>query len=212
MQNQKTIIWDWNGTLLNDITICIDAINLLLSNRNKAIIDEITYREIFTFPVRDYYLKAGFDFDDEPFETPALEFIQEYEKLVEGAALFEDAMETLEYAHRIGYEQMILSAMHHDFLMKLVQQHAIGHFFTRISGIGDHYASGKTEIGKRMVAELNGGRNKITLVGDTVHDHEVGKALGIDVILVARGHQSEKRLRQTGCRVVGTLGDLKAFL
>ena len=59
MQNKKTILWDWNGTLLDDTRICIDAINILLKERGKNEINESIYRNIFTFPVRDYYARAG---------------------------------------------------------------------------------------------------------------------------------------------------------
>lgn len=212
MLNRNTIIWDWNGTLLNDINICIDAINLLLDKRNKERINKTTYREIFTFPVRDYYIKAGFDFSDEPFEKPAMEFITEYEQLVTHAALHEDAIDILDHAAEKGYQQMVLSAMQKDFLLRLIRAHAIDHYFSHISGIDDHYAEGKTELGKRMLSGLNGNGNNVLLVGDTIHDHEVAHALGIEAILVANGHQSEERLAQTGSRVVKELKDLKDII
>ena len=212
MQIQKTIIWDWNGTLLNDINICIDAINLLLDKRNKTRIDKATYREIFTFPVRDYYIKAGFDFSDEPFEKPAMEFINEYEQMVGHATLHEDATSVLDHAAEQGYNQMILSAMQKDFLLRLIQTHALEHYFSNISGIDDHYAEGKTALGKKLLSGLNGGGDHVLLVGDTIHDHEVAQALGIEAILVANGHQSEARLMETGCRVVKKLEELKAII
>lgn len=212
MQNQKTIIWDWNGTLLNDIKICIDAINLLLRKRNKAGIDIKTYKDIFTFPVKDYYVSAGFDFTEEPFEKPALEFIQEYEELVRDASLHDDAVETLDHFEKQGFRQMILSAMHKDFLLRLVRGHSIERYFSHISGIDDHYAAGKIENGKELLNGINGNANKVIMVGDTIHDHEVASALGIDVILVANGHQSEERLKSTGCQVVHKLKDLKEII
>jgi phosphoglycolate phosphatase len=43
----------------------------LLKRRSLPLLDEQKYREIFTFPVRDYYLAAGFDFKQEPYEVPA---------------------------------------------------------------------------------------------------------------------------------------------
>jgi hypothetical protein len=60
--NYKNIIWDWNGTLLNDITICIKSMNILLKERTLPLISEDKYRDIFTFPVRNYYEQLGFDF------------------------------------------------------------------------------------------------------------------------------------------------------
>lgn len=212
MQDQKTIIWDWNGTLLNDTDICIESINCLLSDRKKELIDEQTYRDIFTFPVKDYYVKAGFEFEDEPFEKPAMEFIQKYEQRVVDAALFLDARDTLTTIREQGHRQMILSAMQHDFLLKLVNAHSIAHFFSKISGLGDHYAAGKVENGKRLLQSLNGESKDVILVGDTIHDHEVGQELGIEVILVSRGHQSEERLRTTGRMIAHSLSEIPKMI
>ena len=212
MQNTKTILWDWNGTLLNDTHICIDAINILLRERTKEEIDEDIYRDIFTFPVRDYYVKAGFDFDQEPFEKPAIEFIEYYKELVKQAVLFDDARETLEKFRDKGYNQLILSAMQHDSLNKMVSDHAIDHFFSKISGIEDHYAAGKADNGRKLIAGLDGDAGEIIMLGDTIHDHEVGGELGIRVILVSRGHQSEARLKETGCIVVRNFEELFEYI
>ena len=57
----KHIIWDWNGTLLDDTWLCVEGINQALIKRNLTPISEDRYREVFTFPVRDYYKKLGFD-------------------------------------------------------------------------------------------------------------------------------------------------------
>lgn len=212
MQDQKTIIWDWNGTLLDDINICIETINCLLGERSKKPIDKQIYREIFTFPVKDYYIKAGFDFEKEPFEKPALEFIETYEQRIVEANLFSDVNETLARLHNDGHSQMILSAMQHDFLISLVESHSIAHFFTKISGIDNHYAAGKIESGKSLLNSLNGHPKEVILIGDTIHDHEVGQELGIEVILVSRGHQSEERLRTTGRRIARSLGEIPQMI
>ena len=202
MQDHKTIFWDWNGTLLNDTRICIDAMNILLRERNLKELDETSYREIFTFPVRDYYVTAGFDFSSEPFEQPAMEFIEHYDNLVRKASIFPDAVSALEEFRKKAYTQVILSAMQHDFLNELVATHKIGHYFKKISGIEDHYASGKVDNARKLIAGMDGHAGEMIMIGDTVHDHEVGLALGIRVILVSRGHQSEERLLQTGREVV----------
>ncbi|HPR60597.1 MAG TPA: HAD hydrolase-like protein, partial [Prolixibacteraceae bacterium] len=82
-----TIIWDWNGTLFDDTDICIESINNLLIERGLERIDRKRYLEVFDFPVRDYYQRIGFDFDKEPFEIPALKFIDNYFAKVQQASL-----------------------------------------------------------------------------------------------------------------------------
>ena len=57
IKNYQHIIWDWNGTLLNDVKLCADIMNNLLKTRSLPTITLEKYREIFTFPVKDYILK-----------------------------------------------------------------------------------------------------------------------------------------------------------
>ena len=74
----KTIIWDWNGTLLNDLDLSVDSVNILLKERNLPTLTVEKYKDIFGFPVIDYYVKAGFDFEKEPFEIPAKQYVKLY--------------------------------------------------------------------------------------------------------------------------------------
>ena len=107
---------------------------------------------------------------------------------------------------------MILSAMQQDFLDSLIDEHGIRDYFTRISGIDNHYADGKLENARKLLSSVNGLRQDVILVGDTLHDYEVGKELGIRVILVSRGHQSAERLRQSGCVIAGSLREAIQYI
>ena len=209
MQKPKTILWDFNGTLLDDAHICIDAINILLRNRGKREIDMQTYRKIFTFPVREYYIRAGFDFIAEPFEKPAMEFIDHYDIMVRKARLFDDVEPSLKKIKERGCQQMVLSAMQQDFLDVLIDELGVRKYFGQVSGIDNHYADGKTETARKLV---NGLQGEVLLIGDTLHDFEVASELGIGIILVARGHQSRERLEATGAAVVATLGEVVEML
>ncbi|NLH52247.1 MAG: HAD family hydrolase, partial [Bacteroidales bacterium] len=78
MTASATIIWDWNGTLLNDVEYSIQTMNSLLSERGLDLIDYEKYRQWFEFPVIKYYQKLGFDFTRESFEEVGLEFMKRY--------------------------------------------------------------------------------------------------------------------------------------
>lgn len=207
-----TIIWDWNGTLLNDTDICIASINKLLIDRKLTPIDQDTYREIFTFPVKDYYIKAGFDFSKENFDIPAHQFIDHYRAALPEAGLHNDAVATLETFRQKNYRQFILSAMEHDFLINNLEQVGIAEYFEKVSGIQDHFAHSKIEVGKALLDSINHDGKKILLIGDTIHDHEVASELGIECILVSHGHQSEKRLKTSACRIVNNLKELTSII
>ncbi len=63
----ECLIWDWNGTLLDDVTLCNDCLNQLLEAHGyPQRYDRAGYRELFGFPIEDYYRCAGFDFSRHP--------------------------------------------------------------------------------------------------------------------------------------------------
>ncbi|MFO7978159.1 MAG: HAD hydrolase-like protein [Bacteroidales bacterium] len=208
----NTIIWDWNGTLLNDINICIEGINRLLQRRGIQSLELDQYRRIFTFPVKDYYLAAGFDLDREAFEVPALEFIHEYNGLLKEAALFSDVKSTLKYFRNQGTRQFIVSAMEQQALLRSVQAHGLSGYFEEICGIEDHLAHSKVHRGKALISKAAIDPAKSLFIGDTLHDHEVGTQLGVEVALISRGHQCHSRLKVNGNAVFEDLEELLAHL
>ncbi|MBU1011544.1 MAG: HAD hydrolase-like protein [Bacteroidetes bacterium] len=209
MDGIKTIIWDWNGTLLDDTIICKSIINNLLEQRNLPKLSLQKYKEIFTFPVKDYYHKAGFDFTQEDFEIPANEFIVSYTDKVKLAKLHQEATKVLEYFKSGNIKQFILSAMEQNSLKKSIEQYGIYHYFQAIYGISDHYAHSKTANAKRLISDYDLNPSEVCLLGDTVHDHEVAELIGCQCILIADGHQTKNRLIATGRIVYDSLGVLK---
>ena len=212
MPQRKTIIWDWNGTLLDDAEICRTAINKMLKARNLSELSLEKYREVFTFPVIDYYRQVGFDFDKEEWEPVAMEFINLYLSALNEVELTPFAKETLEKFKQKGYRQAIISAMQHDALLKSVSELGIYDYFDFIGGIGDHYGGGKVDNARNYftVAGLN--PDQVTLIGDTIHDSEVAAELGCKCILVTTGHQSLRRLKQTGLTVIKNLSEIESVL
>jgi phosphoglycolate phosphatase len=204
----KSIIWDWNGTLLNDIDLCIKSINTLLRNRKLPEITTETYKEVFSFPVKDYYKTVGFDFEKEDFSIPAHQFIDLYNEGFESCSLQKSAVEVLTWFKEKGIRQFVLSAMEHQMLEKTLKMKGITHFFEDIAGLHDHYAVSKIELGRQLIADNNIDTDKVWLIGDTIHDYEVATELGIKCILIADGHQSAERLVQTGGNVIGDLTQL----
>jgi len=87
MIKSHTIIWDWNGTLLDDMDICISSMNRMLSKRELPELNIDKYRDVFTFPVIDYYKAIGFDFRKEPWDVAAHEFIWLYLEALPGIGL-----------------------------------------------------------------------------------------------------------------------------
>ncbi len=204
----KCIVWDWNGTLLNDMHLCVQTINEMLDKRSLTLLSFTSYKDVFSFPVKAYYQKIGFDFENEPFEIPAMEFIERYNEQVSECSLHQDSLRVLGYFHSIGIRQFILSAMHQDVLDHCLKHYQIDHFFEHVSGLDNHYAASKAENGHRLIDELNLDVSELILIGDTVHDFEVASELGCQCMLIANGHQSKAVLSATKALVIDTLNQL----
>ena len=203
------ILWDWNGTLLDDLQLCLGTVNGMLERRQHHKLSTERYRDIFTFPVRDYYVKAGFDFSREPFDELAVEFIDGYYGHFQEAPLHAHALEALDAVRRTGLSQGVLSATEDSILKKSLNDHGICEYFSEVRGIHNHHADGKLAVGRALVQGLSCLPGQILLVGDTLHDAEVAHALGIHCMLISYGHQSAQRLQQSGLTV---LPDLQRFV
>ncbi len=208
MKEITTIIWDWNGTLLNDVDICVDSMNILLKKRNLPLMDLAKYRSVFNFPVKNYYELLGFDFVKEPYDDVAMEFINVYLQWLNDSDLHSDVLPCLDFFAGIGKKQSILSAMEQDTLINSVKSKNIESYFGIIQGISDHFANGKIGIAKEIINKLNVPAEQVLLIGDTIHDHEVSVEIGCECILVADGHQSIERLSVSGRRVAKNLLEL----
>tara|TARA_B110000467_G_C18132303_1_gene374031 strand:- start:1 stop:642 length:642 start_codon:yes stop_codon:yes gene_type:complete len=201
----KHIIWDWNGTLLDDRHFCIEIMNQVLVKRGMKSMTESWFLDNFCFPVKDYYIKLGFDFDKESFEISGSEFINGYMNRVHEISLHFDAVDTLRRAKSLGLTQSLLSASSQVMLDDSLKFHEINSFFTKILGQDNHYAYGKEQTGKDWINQLKFESNQIILIGDTLHDKEVADIIGADCALVGTGHVSSKRLKETGAPVFNNL-------
>ena len=204
----NSIIWDWNGTLLNDLDFCISTINVLLKKRKLPLLNHTTYKAVFSFPVKDYYEAVGFDFSKEDFAIPAKEFIDLYNNEVEMCSLHPSAEKVLSHFRSKVIRQFVLSAMKQDMLVKTLKHNGIFSFFEGVAGLNDHYAVSKIERGNQLIDEFNIQKKDTWMIGDTIHDFEVAEELGIKCILIADGHQSAERLNKTGVPVILEISQL----
>lgn len=205
------LFWDWNGTLLDDVDWCIAQMNRMLAKRGiEPIAGRRQYGEIFDFPVIDYYKKAGFDLEAEPFEALAVEFIDLYHAKGSGPVLHPGAEKALAAVAEAGLCQVILSATDRENLSSQMKPFGIDKYFSEILGISDIYATGKVEIGLEYIRG-----NSVpsgVLIGDTVHDFEVAQRMGLDCVLVACGHQSRRRLEGCGVPVAENPADALKYV
>ena len=209
MLDFKAIIWDYNGTLLDDLSIGVLSINKMLEKRGLPLLTIEKYRNVFTFPVKKYYEAVGFNFEMEDWDKTANEFIDHYTTLLPQSGIFPEAIKLLSHFNKEGKKQFILSAMEQKMLEDSTRDENIIKYFDEISGIDNIYASSKVNNGLQLMERHQLQASDVVLLGDTTHDFEVAKELGCNCILIASGHQSYEKLKHTGCsHVVNHLNEI----
>ncbi len=208
----KFIVWDWNGTLLHDVDLCLDIINQLLHKYSKSTIDLQTYQQHFTFPVETYYQNIGFDFGETPFQQVGSEWMEAYSQRWRECNLQSDAQQVLTAIRQGNINQAIISAMDINLLRTSAQFYNVLNFFLALRGLDHHYADGKMEIAEKFVRSFELDASKILFVGDTTHDYEVAQAVGAECVLFYSGHHSKKKLKACKAPVVETLTDVLNFI
>lgn len=212
MSYYSHIIWDFNGTLLDDVDAGIRSINTLLNRRGmRPIASAEEYRTLFHFPIKDYYRSLGFDFDKEPYEKLAVEWVAEYHREAARAALQPDAVELLHYTKERNFRQILLSATELQMLRRQTDALCITKFFHLILGLDNIHAASKIELALTWKEQEQ--PHRMLLIGDTDHDADTARALGADCILTAIGHQSAEHLKSCGAQAVTTsLKDLYPYI
>lgn len=206
----RQILWDWNGTLLDDVAYGLSVRNRTFPAFGLPTMDSIEeYHRQFTFPIRLYYERAGVT--DENFVQVAHAWMDEYVRGFATIPLHADALAVLERFSAAGLRQVVLSATKRNMLVEQISHFGIQHHFHELLGLDDIYAGSKEEIGRQYLRSSGIAPSETLVIGDTLHDADVARAIGAHCVLVARGHQSRETLETSGYPVVGTLEEAAEY-
>ena len=87
----KHIIWDFNGTLLNDAQLSVDLDNYVFDQIGVPRITLADYRNNMTMPVRDFYPLVGVDYARHSYEEIARLWLDEFNQKAVGVGLLPGA-------------------------------------------------------------------------------------------------------------------------
>ena len=208
----KHIIWDFNGTLLNDAQLSVDLDNYVFDQIGVPRITLADYRNNMTMPVRDFYPLVGVDYAKHSYEEIARLWLDEFNQKAVGVGLLPGALDAIKTLHAQGRSQSVLSASYEPSLKKQCDALGLTPYMKDISGLQDESAGKKTEIGQRQLRELGLSGADVVLVGDMLADAHLAQALGADCVLVSWGHNDLKRLQSTGLPVAHSFEELESIL
>ncbi|MCL2352979.1 MAG: HAD family hydrolase [Firmicutes bacterium] len=202
-----TVLWDFNGTILDDAGLNLRVVNAMLARRGLPLLSAERYLEIMDFPVVRMYERAGFDLARESFaDSVAPEFIAMYQPESLFAPLRPGVLEKLGEFRRNGVRQILLSASKLDLLLEQVGAKGLTPFFDAVLGQKDIFASSKTGLAREWMRENGADPAETLVIGDTTHDFAVARELGCRCVLVTGGHNSGSRLAATGAPVAEDIG------
>ena len=209
----RHVVWDWNGTLFDDHTAVVAAINDALALLSLRPIDSDTFRTHFTRPVQRFYEQvAGRPIEPGEWHTLDEAYHDSYSARLERLHLAPDAWAALAAAETAGLSQSLLSMWRHQDLVSLVGRLGIGRFFRRVDGLRAPGGGGKTEHLVAHLAALEVESSAAVLVGDALDDLEAARAVGARCILYDGGAHHRHALEATGIPVVDTLTAAVAVL
>ena len=206
---KKHIFFDFNGTLINDLDLCIELLNDILTMQGKKNLSKDEYKNVFKFPIKQYYIDAGVDLNMNSFEELAVDFINKYQPASLLCGLFDGVYETIEYLKSKGIKVYILSASERNNLLEQCRHYGIDKIFDEILGIDNIHASSKLDIALEFMREANINPAEALFIGDTLHDYEVSSHMGIDCYLVSCGHQSVSILSEAGVEILDDINGLR---
>ncbi len=205
------VIWDWNGTLLNDTQAGVNAVNAMLTARQLPTIDVAAYRELFGFPVKNFYRAIGFRLEAEDWDKMAREFHDRF--LADTTlCLHANATRALTCFQAAGTGQSVLSVSEQSILETMLSDFGVNRFFDFIFGSDNLYGHSKLDLGHTLLEKLALSPDNVLMIGDSLHDYEVASNLGVQCLLIAQGHQSYARLAKSGAPILMGLGEISAWL
>ena len=213
MKDTQLVFWDWNGTLMDDVDYSCACLNGLLAAYHypqRYGVEE--YRKVFGFPIQSYYRRVGVDFGRDPFPVLAESDMDLYTAGVDRCPLTDGAADTLDALAGRCEGQVILSVSRRDYLVDQARRRGVASRFTDLLGLDDIHGVSKVELGRSYIQASGADPERCVMIGDTDHDAETARAMGVRCILYTGGHQAPGRLKATGCQTIDRLEDVAGLL
>jgi phosphoglycolate phosphatase-like HAD superfamily hydrolase len=204
------VVWDWNGTLLADQQLVVDALNHVLDHHRIERMDIDSYRRLYTRPLQLFYERVfGRPIDpDEWVELDEL-YHQGYRDALATVELAVDAHIALDTVEAAGATQSLLSMYPHQHLVPLVDRFGLTERFAMVDGLrGDGGGQKAPELVAHLeqLLDLTGGPiDQVIVVGDALDDAAAAEHVGARCVLYDGGSHPRAELEATGLPVASTL-------
>ncbi len=206
------VVWDWNGTIIDDVRISLKAVNDILRKRHKPQITLEQYRSYIDVPITKFYDNI-FDLKTEiSFDTLQKEFNNAYHHYLSEASLNDGIIPLMQKIRDCGMKQIIVSSSHQSIVERNSEKFGVRKYMDYLSGSDNHFVGSKLERAVNTIHKITYDHSKVIAIGDTLHDCELAVEIGADCILISTGHQSKMDLLSTGKPVIDNIKELEKYL
>jgi len=212
MKRYSHIVWDWNGTLIDDTWLCHEIANFQLAGRGKPALSFEEYRRRLRFPIKEFMIEVGLVEPGAAHDTQSHDFHRVYIERRLECALHPGAEAVLSSVRDSGMSQSILSAHPQPLLDFGVDHYNLREHFTDVVGQPDSLVQSKVSLACEWLAQSGLTPASMLMVGDTDHDYEVAQAMGVDCVLIPNGVQDRSRLEAVGAKLLPSISDLIGHL
>ncbi|HIW63516.1 MAG TPA: HAD hydrolase-like protein [Candidatus Stackebrandtia excrementipullorum] len=203
------LVWDWNGTLLNDFDAVVHASNEALIAFGGSGLDAETHRRRFRRPLAAFYgERLGRTMSEPEFNRLNELFNAVYREQLPQCKLSDGAREAM-----ASWEgtQSLLSMSNHDDLVPLVTGYGLLDLFSRVDGLREPTDIGKHRYLVNHLKELNTAASDVVMIGDSLDDAAAAVEAGAACVLVSGGTTAVDLLEASGHPVAHSLTDAVAL-
>jgi phosphoglycolate phosphatase-like HAD superfamily hydrolase len=202
------VVWDWNGTLLDDLDQIVAAVNVTLGERGKPPISVSQYGAHYQRPVQRFWESIlDRSVSDTEWQEVDESFHRAYRDLLPTIALAPDARDALEAVKEAGHTQSLLSMLIHDDLVAMAAEFDIARFMTHVDGLRGVRGARKQDSLLQHLRKLEMSGEHVLMIGDAIDDADAAKATGTMCVMYDRGVFPREQIERTGVPTAGTLMD-----
>ncbi|MGA2853436.1 MAG: NUDIX domain-containing protein [Verrucomicrobiota bacterium] len=202
----RNIIFDWSGTLVDDLPAVLKASNFVLAQSGKPEMSLDEFRAEFSLPFTNFYNRHT---PDVPMEKLEAWFHAEFRRSQDSVCELPHAREFLEFCRAKKFRTFLLSTVHADYFRVQCAVTGFDAFLdTSYTGVWD-----KREKIHEILAENHLKPDETLFIGDMEHDIETARHGGIHSCAVLTGYNTLDQLRAAQPDlIVEHLGELKRVL
>jgi len=177
----KNLIFDWSGTIVDDLGPVVDATTYVLETHGLEGFNREGFRRNFQLPYGPWWA--------ERLPKVALEEIERlfrigFKDSSAAVPVLDHAREALEACQLAGVRMFVLSSMDEEAFFQQAREHGLEHYFEDFFiGVLD-----KREVIGELLAKHALVKEETAFVGDMVHDVETAHHAGIASIAVMTGY------------------------